>query len=83
VRPDRPLQLPIAAAGDPAHHLHIDVRALRVPRHHRPQQGKLLCVAVLEGRARWRAPESVCQCGVCRYGGELTDAPGEEKRGLS
>jgi hypothetical protein len=66
--PDGSLQLPIAAPRDPAHNLHLDIRALRVPRHHRPQQGQLLCVAVLEGRPRRRAPQSVRQHCVRRHG---------------
>lgn len=67
--PDSPLQLPIAPPRHPARHLHVDIRALGVPRHHRPQQGQLDCVAAVESGARGRATESVCEYCVCGYGG--------------
>lgn len=47
---DSALQLPVPSPRNPPHNLHGDIRALRLPRHHRPQQRKLLCQPHMEGR---------------------------------
>jgi hypothetical protein len=67
---DRPLQLPIPPRRNPPHNLHIHIRALPIPGYDRPQQGQLLCLALLEGRTGGRAYESVREHCVRRHGGE-------------
>lgn len=69
--PDRSLQLSIPPPRHPPHHLYLYIRALCVPGHNRSQQGKLDCVAVVEGRACGREAESVCQYCVCSHGGKF------------
>ena len=67
---DGPLQLPVPTGSHPPLHLHVDVRALRLPQHHRQPQGELLHQPAMEVCAHWRAVESVCELGVLCYGGE-------------
>ena len=67
---DSALQLPIPPPRHPPHHLHDHIRALRLPRHHRPQQGELLRQPYLESCASRRETEPVCESGVRSYGGK-------------